>query len=152
MHMQHSNAIIMPALLIYCGFQQNSLSPCQYQTLWHWYCCRPNITLCPIQLRSDFYQGGDTGHGRKVTVETVAEVYPNPSRLGCLGSAWAELPSGVWGWAPAETMFGRFIRNFCAIYRRILVHFGGWLSGKITPKIQDIITGVGIKVTLHECI
>jgi len=38
-------------------------------------------------------------------------------QLTTLSGERCKLPSGVWGWAPAEAMFGlrRFIPNFCAI-------------------------------------
>jgi len=47
-------------------------------------------------------------------------------------------PSGNDVWA--------FYTQFLCDFKRVLVHFGGWLSGKITPKIQENIIGVGSHV------
>jgi len=60
-----------------------------------------------------------------------------------------KLPSGVWAEPQPKRCLG-VLYAFLAILD-VLVHFGGWLSGKITPEIQENITGVG-KVTLHACI
>jgi len=74
---------------------------------------------------------------------------PRPSR-GSGGTPY-KLPQGGLGRSPSRK---QCLDILCAIlchFIRVLVHFGRWLSGIITQKIQQNITGVG-KVTLHACI
>jgi len=108
--MQHVNAVITPAYwYFHCDFQQNIALFVQYQSLC--YCCY-SLTHRVLQWRYRklfFLQGGDTG--REVTVETVVDVYPIPQPSRGSGER-RKLPREVWGGAPAETVFGRFMRNF----------------------------------------
>ena len=60
-----------------------------------------------------------------------------------------KLPSGVRAEPQPKRCLGVLYAFFAIL--DVLVHFGGWLSGKITPRIQENITEVG-KVTLHACI
>jgi len=88
-----------------------------------------------------------------VTVETVVDVYPilQPTRMSgerCK-SCSKRLPQRGLGLSPNRNDVWAFYTQFLCDFRRVLVHFGGWLSGKITPKIQENIgltVGVG-KVT-----
>ena len=92
-------------------------------------------------------QGGDTG--REVTVDIVVEIYPIPQPSRGSGER-RKLPRGL-GRSHSRK---RCLDVLCAIlchFSRVLVHFLRWLSGIITPKIQENITGVG-RVTLHACI
>jgi len=93
----------------HCDFQQNIALFVQYQSL-----CYSCYSLTHrVQYSGDtencFFFRGHTG--REVTVETVVEVYPIPQP--CRGSGERrKLSREVWGGAPAETVFGRFMRNF----------------------------------------
>jgi len=59
-------------------------------------------------------------------------------------------PMGSGAEPQSKRCLGILYAFFCD-FRRVLVHFGGRLSGKLTPKIQKNITGVG-KVDHVACL
>ena len=75
---RYNNACL---LVFYCDFQQNSLSLCQYQTLWYWYCCN-SLTHCVWGHWTGRADSGDSARSL---------CYPTAD-YGCLGER-CKLPS-----------------------------------------------------------
>ena len=90
---------------------------------------------CLIQWRYRifFFQGSNTE--RKVTVEIVVEVHPIPQPTRGSGERCK-----LWGLGQSQSR-KRCLDVLCAIlchFSRVLVHFGRWLSGIITPKYKKM--------------
>ena len=152
MHMQHVNAVITPVYCYFhCHFQQNIALFCVISDFVLLLLFADASCLKQWRYRKLFLfcreghwtwsDGGDSGR-------SLGPIQ-SPSRVE--GLVERRAPSGGLRQSPSRK---QCLDILCAIlghFSRVLVHFGRWLSGIITPKIQENITGVG-KVTLHACI